>query len=136
MPNGQPAQLANLTHFKPGHKTPRYAASVVKSIAECRKVSPEMVEFTIGVVRDPEAPIAIRLKAAELILERALPKRDNSLTAQFALGEGGGLTVRLEIIDAANDRHESETITITPNGSDTHDEPISLSIADDGRDGC
>jgi hypothetical protein len=95
-----------------------------------------MVEFTIGVVRDPEAPIAIRLKAAELILERALPKRDNSLTAQFALGEGGGLTVRLEIVDAAHDRHESETITITPN-TNGHDEPLALSIADDtdGRDG-
>jgi hypothetical protein len=129
MPNGQPAQLANLKTFQPGHKAPRYSAAVIKAITECRKVAPEMVGFTIGVVRDPEAPIAIRVKCAELILERALPKRENSLAAQFALGDGA-LTVRLEIVDAANDRHEPETITITPNG---HDEPVSLSIAD-GRD--
>jgi hypothetical protein len=128
--------IANLKHFGPDHKPPKYSAVVAGVITKCRKVTPELFDFFLDTVRDEEAPLQLRLRAAELLFERGMPKNDGSLTAQFALGEGGGLTVRLEIVDAVHDRHETETITITPNGhDDTRDEPISLSIADDGRDG-
>jgi hypothetical protein len=117
MPNGQPAQLANLQRFQPGHKAPRYSAAVVKAITECRKVSLEMVGIVLDVARDPETPVAVRLKAAELILERALPKRENSLAAQFALGEGASV-IRIEIVDPLNAPNDNQAVDISFNRLD------------------
>jgi hypothetical protein len=90
MPNGQPSQLANLRPHVPGQK-PSGSRSVhaLTALRRCRKLSPESVDILAKLMRDPTEPSAIRLRAAEIILNKALPSpkvRDDSDTTTETTG--------------------------------------------------
>jgi len=80
-----PNAIANLTPFRPGHNSPRSAASL-RALTKCRKLSPETVDFLVSVMRNPLEPTPVRVKCAEIILDKALPsprvRNDETTTAQ------------------------------------------------------
>jgi hypothetical protein len=89
MPNGQPAQLANLRPAQPGNKLGAQSKFALTALRRCRKLSPESVNILAKLMRDETEPSAIRLRAAEIILNKALPSpkvRDDSDTTTEATG--------------------------------------------------
>lgn len=78
MPNGQPAQLANLRPWTPATaprgKRARRSADVDKAIRLLRKLAPKAVDVIASIMLDPKQPTAMRLRAAEIILDKTWPK--------------------------------------------------------------
>lgn len=123
MPNGQPAQLANLRPYtsENGPKGPsaRHSGHVDRAIRFIRKCTPETAEFVVSVMRDPEQPIMARLRAAELILNRTIPTKDGA--AMITLAGERVTSIELNIVSSeANMLEQSvfehgppRTITIT-----------------------
>jgi hypothetical protein len=105
MPNGQPAQLANLRPWRPGAapKGGRRSVDVDRAIRLARKYSPQAVEFIASVMLDPEQPTALRLKAAEVIIDKAIPKSAGS--GAMNLDAKGITNLRVEFV-SGNQREE------------------------------
>lgn len=122
MPNGQPAQLANLRSYTPGNgpKDPRarHSRHVDRAIRFIRKCTPETAEFVVGVMRDPEQPIMARLRAAELILNRTIPTKDGA--AMITLGGDRVTSIELNIVS-------SEANILEPSMFE-HDPPRTITI--------
>src|SRR3982751_757154 len=96
MPNGQPAQLANLRPIQPGQKIAnRTSAMTLKALGKCRRVAPEMVDLLVGFARDPSEASNIRVKCAEIILDKALP---SPRARADQTGEGGPTLSLLEVV--------------------------------------
>jgi len=101
MPYGTPAQLANL---RP--RRPEQHRSYKRVLAEARKASPETMQTAIKCMRDPEASWPARLKACEMILDRAHGAPDKLLQTDRENGAAGTSALRIEIVDP--DRHQNE----------------------------
>lgn len=114
MPNGQPAQLANLQPaFGPKNLAPRSSAHVLRSITKCRKLSPETVDIVAAIMRDPNEPSTVRLRACEIILDKAIPgprARDDR--------SGSEERPRLQFIEVIF-HDPKEALQAKPNGHDT-----------------
>jgi len=89
MPNGSPAQLRNLRPYAKGQtgnhsgRPPKYH-DVLRA---ARLASPDAVRVLRQCIGDPEAPWAARVRAAELILDRAFgkPKEPSELRAETSI---------------------------------------------------
>ena len=92
MPNGQAAQLANLTPFQPGSKQPRYDRAVLQAFRYCKKLAPEMVDTAVAFVRDESMPPQVRVKCLELILDKAMPVGGGAQAYALSLGAPGGIS--------------------------------------------
>jgi hypothetical protein len=91
MPNGQPAQLANLRPaWKRGDapKAGRRSLDVDRAIRIARKHSPEAISFAVECMRDAGAAWSERLKAVQIVLAAGLPKDPDAINK--ALGESDG----------------------------------------------
>jgi len=106
MPNGQPAQLANLRPaWKAGSAPPgsRRSRDVDRALREYRKLTPEAAKFVGKVLRDETEDTRLRLKAAEIIALHGLPKGDvhrralegiSSLQIEFVAADGSVVSYR------------------------------------------
>jgi hypothetical protein len=110
MPNGQPAQLANLRPFKPGNRAPRRSADVDRAIRLARKHSLEAILLAVECMRDAEAAWPERLKAVQLILNAGLPKDPDA--TDRALDENRGFDF-LEIRFVSPDGSTNDTLRAT-----------------------
>ena len=90
----------NPANLKPpwqrGHKSPRASAAVLKGITKCRKLTPELVDFLAGVMRNEEHDIAVRVRAAEILLNKAIPTTGNKANVPL---DPGASVLRIEIVD-------------------------------------
>ena len=99
MPNGQPAQLANLKPpWRRRNKAPRRSRDVDRALREYRKLTLEAAKFVGKVLRDETEDTRLRLKAAEIIALHGMPKGD---AAQRALeGLDGVNSIKVEFVSA------------------------------------
>jgi hypothetical protein len=98
VPNGTPAQLANLKPFQNGNMARRRSANVDRALREYRKLTPEAARFVGKVLRDEGEETRLRLKAAEIIALHGMPKGD---AAKRALdGIEGVNSLRVEFVSA------------------------------------
>jgi|SRR5215469_4258282 len=101
--------VANLTPFQAGNQAPRVSKYSYRALTKCRRMSPEMVDFLASVVRDATEPTSYRLKAAAIILDKALPgpraRNDDTGEPQSAMRFLEVLFVR-----------PGETVTAEPSG--------------------
>lgn len=75
MPNGQPAQLANLRpQWQPGEQPkpgPRY---IERMLARGNRVAPQAMALIARTINDPEVPIEQRLSCAKYVVDKHWPK--------------------------------------------------------------
>jgi hypothetical protein len=90
MPNGQPAQLANLKSFRPGHvpKPATRSRRTDRALKLFRNMTPDAAAYAARVLADENEHTSYRLKAMECILTYGMPKNLDELLAK-AWGEGG-----------------------------------------------
>lgn len=102
MPNGQPAQLANLhppwSPGKSGNELRQHKA-YHRLIKHARITSMEMLETMIACARDKEAPWPARISAAAAVLERAWGKPKETVQ----LNGDGIATLRIQFVDERSD---------------------------------
>lgn len=67
----------------------------MRAITKTRKLAPEAVDFCATVMRSPDEPTPLRLKAAEIILSKAIPTTSG---AQFNIDANGIGLLRVEFI--------------------------------------
>jgi len=110
MPNGQPAQLANLRprRWNPGESG--NARGKRQSHRECmrlaRKAAPDAMRVVIELMHDPEVPPAVRLAASSCVLDRALGKASTHVEA----GDETAIpALRIEFVQA-NGSNDQRTI--------------------------
>jgi hypothetical protein len=118
MPNGQPAQLANLhAPFLPGnaHGGARRPAKTDRAIKTFRSLTPEAAKYAARVLRDETESTRYRLQAMEAILRYGMPKNLEELLAK-AMGEGGRAYMRVEFVRPGDDAHD---VNAKPNGHGT-----------------
>ena len=117
MPNGQPAQLANLRPaWQPGE--PRQHRRTIKTdraIKIFRSLTPEAAEFAARVLRDEGESTRYRLQAMEAILRYGMPKNLEELLAK-AMGEGARAYMRVEFVRPGDDAVD---VNAKPNGHGT-----------------
>jgi hypothetical protein len=109
MPYGTPAQLANLRNFEPGNRAPRRSADVNKAITLARKYAPQAVKLIGKVILDESEPIAMRVKCAEIILNKAIPTSGSGGAQLIAGGDKGIEWLELRFVapgaSAASETH-------------------------------
>jgi len=98
MPNGQPAQLANLKPWKRGNSAPRRSRDVDRALREYRKLTLEAAKFVGKVLLDEGEDTRLRLKAAEIIAQHGLP-RDSSASRRDLIDRGIS-NLRVEFVRA------------------------------------
>lgn len=129
MPNGQPAQLANLQPpWLPGGppKSPRRSAKTDRAIKKFRALTPEAANYAGRVLRDEGEATRYRLQAMEAILRYGMPKNlDEALAA--AMGEGGRVYMRVEFIRPGDNAADLDA---KPNG---HGGTFEVSFGGDGH---
>lgn len=75
MPNGQPAQLANLRPpWEPGTQPKPGARYIERMINRGNQYAPQAIAIIGRVMKDEEQPMSLRLRAAEYIVDKTWPK--------------------------------------------------------------
>src|SRR5215467_7214834 len=127
---GTPANLR--PPFERGNSFGSKSGATLGALRKCRNLSPETVDYLISVMRNEEEPTVIRVRCAEIILNKALPSprvRDDQSTV--ALDEGGTTHLTIEFVNATRKLViEHEPVGHAPsspvtNGHDTGD-PIDI----------
>jgi hypothetical protein len=107
MPNGQPAQIANLKPWQAGNTARRRSRDVDRAITRMRQWSPLAVKCCVKVIQDENEPTALRLKAAIAIIDKAIPNAGASAAWNMD-SEGGTPLLRISFVDAV----DATTVTI------------------------
>lgn len=115
MPNGRPAQLANLQPaWGPGGPTStRRSRKTDRAIRIFRDLTPEAALYAGRVLRDEEESTRYRLQAVEAILKYGMPKNLEELLAK-AMGDGTRAFMRVEFV-----RPGDTSVDARPNGHGT-----------------
>lgn len=66
--------IENLKPFQPGNKAPRRSRDVARAITNARKLLPSAVALCGEIIGDTSEAKALRLKAAEVIIDKAMPR--------------------------------------------------------------
>lgn len=127
MPNGQPAQLANLKPFQPGNRpaSSRRSRRTDRAIKTFRFLTPEAADYAGRVLRDEGESTRYRLQAMEAILRYGMPKNLEELLAK-AMGEGARAYMRVEFIRPGDNASDLDA---KPNG---HGGTFEVSFGGDG----
>lgn len=121
----QAASLANLGPPFDGTKAHGLSKHIQQTLAMARKLCPQAMRMCGVVMLDEDQPIAARLKAAEIIMEKGMPR--SGAAAWDALGDDRIASITLHIVtrDAGEERTDSVTIEHTKTDVDT---PPTLTI--------
>jgi len=97
-------------------------------LKSARKHGNEGMLFAVKVMRDEDVDVRVRLKAAEMIIDRAMPRNPETIAAM--LGDGGTTHLTIEFVNASKPLIvEHEPVTNghggVTNGHDTAD-PIDI----------
>ena len=75
MPNGQPAQLANLRpQWQPGEQPKPGPKYIERMLARGNRVAPQAMALIARTINDPEVPIEQRLSCAKYVVDKHWPK--------------------------------------------------------------
>jgi len=113
MPNGQPAQLANLNPFKPGNTASRRSAFPDRALRLARRTTVEAIETAIKCMRDSDAPWPERMAGVKVILAEGLPKKRDAFEALFAAAASGYGFIEVRFVRPGD---HAAVIEAKPNG--------------------
>jgi len=85
---------AHLKPWKPGETSSRSRSKEVEQMLRtARKNGNEGMLFAVKVMRDDGVDVRVRLKAAEMIIERAMPRNPDTIAAMLGDGFTSHLTI-------------------------------------------
>jgi hypothetical protein len=115
-----PRQLANLAlspRFRPGESGNHNGAStrpknLERAIRRVRDLAPAAIEYLGKVLRDENAPMHFRLRAAEVILDKALGRGDKATQMLMRAEQEGPSSLRVVFVKPWVNYDEPMTPTI------------------------